>query len=239
MHNDVTKMGILIGMAGPDMAIGRNEEGMILMNTYSGAPRRMIQIQPGLFQSIDDNYKCAFRRDASGEVTHLFTDGTAAFEKIAWYETTTFQRGLLGVCLGFFFFISIVLPIIRKIRKTQRPSRLSEDPVRWFAQKTSSTFLFYFLGLGIVMSFIIPHEELMVGFAHGMHWTAYLVQTIGIVGILLLAGLLGSLFWRSFEKQDPKAGEQIRSRALGILTSAAGVAFVWFLWYWNLIGYQF
>ena len=35
-----------------------------------------------------------------------------------------------------------------------------------------------------------------MGFAHGMHWTAYIVQTIGLLGILFLAGLLGSLFWR-------------------------------------------
>ena len=153
VHNDVTKMGVLIGMAGPEMSIGQNEEGMIVMARYSGKPRRMIQVEPCVFQSVDDRYVCAFRRDASGTITHLFTDGTTAFEKIPWYETTTFQRSLLGVCLIFFVFVSIALPIIRRIRKTRKPSGLSVDPVRWFSQKTASTFLLYFLGLGIVMGF--------------------------------------------------------------------------------------
>lgn len=239
VHNDITKMGVLIGMAGPEMSIGKNEEGMILMATYSGKPRRMVQVQPGLFQSIDDRYTCAFRRDASGTITHLFTDGTTAFEKIAWYETTMFQRSLLGVCLVFFIVVSIVLPIVRRIRKTQKPSGLSVDPVRWFSQKTASTFLLYFLGLGIVMGLIIPHEELAIGFAHGMHWTASIAQTIALLGIMFLAGLLGSLFWQFLGKADANTGKRVQSAGLGLTTAVVGIAFVWFLWYWNMVGYKF
>ena len=239
VHGDITKMGVLIGMAGPEMHIGKNDQGMILMATYSGMPRRMVQVQPCLFQSIDDKYMCAFRRDASGTITHLFTDGTTAFEKIAWYETTMFQRSLVGVCLLFFVVVSIALPVVRKIRKTQKPSGLSIDPIRWFSQKMASTFLYYFLGLGIVMGLIIPHEELAIGFAHGMHWTAYLVQTIALIGILLLAGLLGSLFWQSIGKSDANTENHVQSAWLGLTTGIVGIAFVWFLWYWNMVGYRF
>jgi len=239
VHSDVTKVGVLIGMAGPEISIGRNEEGMILMPTFHGKPRRMIQIQPCLFQSIDDKYVCAFRRDASGTITHLFTDGTTAFEKIPWYETAVFQRGLLAVCLLFFAVVSIALPIIQRIRKTPKPFGLKVDPVRWFSQKTASTFLIYFLGLGIVMGFIVPHEELALGFAHGMPWIAYVVQTIALLGILFLAGLLGVLFRRPNVRTDTKAGERVRSTGLGLTTAVVGVAFVWFLWYWNLVGYHF
>lgn len=199
----------------------------------------MVQIQPCLFQSIDDRYMCAFRRDASGKITHLFTNGTAAFEKISWYETASIQRSLLGICLLFFVFVSIVLPIIQKIRKLRQPSGLDIDPVRWFSRKTASTFLFYFLGLGIVMGFIIPQEELAMGFVHGIHWTAYVVQTIALLGVLFVAGLLGSLFWRSIMSSDAKTGERARSGWLGLVTAVVGVAFIWFLWYWNLVGYQF
>ena len=238
-HSSVEKMGVLVGMAGPELTIGRNDAGMILMNTYFGKPRRMVQIQPGLFQSIDDKYMCAFRRDPSGEITHLFTNGTTAFEKISWYETSTFQRSLLGVCLLLFAFVSIGLPIIRKFRKTQKPSGPGDDPVRWFSKKTASTFLVFFLGLGIVMGFVIPQDEQAIGFAHGMHWTMYIVQSIALLGILLLAGLLGSLFWQFVTRREPGAQERTRSGWLGLVTAVAGVAFVWFLWYWNLIGYQF
>jgi hypothetical protein len=238
-HSSVEKMGVLVGMGGPELTIGRNDAGMILMNTYFGKPRRMVQIQPGLFQSIDDKYMCAFRRDPSGKITHLFTNGTTAFEKISWYETSTFQRSLLGVCLLLFAFVSIGLPIIRKFRKTRKPSGPGDDPVRWFSKKTASTFLVFFLGLGIVMGFVIPQDEQAIGFAHGMHWTMYIVQSIALLGILLLAGLLGSLFWQFVTRLEPGAQERTRSGWLGLVTAVAGVAFVWFLWYWNLIGFQF
>jgi CubicO group peptidase (beta-lactamase class C family) len=238
-HTSVEKVGVLLGMAGPEMKIGRNEEGMILMNTFRGKPRRMLQIQPGLFQSIDDRYVCAFRRDDSGRITHLFTNGNTAFEKISWYETTTFQRSVLGVCLLVFVFVSIAVPIIQKIWKTGNSSGRDVGPVRWFSRKTSSAFLIYFLGLGIVMGFVIPQEEVTLGFAHGMHWTAYIVQTIALLGVLSLAGLLGVLFRRSFAKPDARVGEGAWSGWLGPVTAVVGVAFVWFLWNWNLIGYRF
>ena len=237
VHTDITKVGVLLGMAGPELMIGRNEEGMILMNTYSGLPRRMVQVQPCVFRSIDDKYVCAFRKDASGRITHLFTNGNTAFEKISWYETATFQRSLLGACLLYFVLVSIVLPIVRKLRKTRQPSGLGVDPVRWFSQKTASTFLCYFLGLGIAMGLIIPREEW--GFTHGMHWIPYVVQSIAIVGVMFVAGLLGSLFWQSMGKPDPNTGARVRSAGLGLTTAVFAVAFVWFLWYWNMVGYRF
>jgi hypothetical protein len=180
---------------------------------------------------------CAFRRDASGNITHLFTNGTTAFEKIPWYETTTFQRSLVGVCLLFFGFVAVVLPLIRKIRKKPGPAGL--DPVRWYSQATAAAFLVYFLGFGIAAGMVIPQEELAAGFAHGMHWIVYVVQTIALIGILSVAGLLGSLFRGSVSKPEVNAGERVRSRGLGLPTAVVGVAFVWFLWYWNLVGYQF
>ncbi len=239
VHNGIEKTAILVGMASPELRIGQNADGMILMNTLAGTPRRMIQVQPCLFQSIDDRYMCAFRRDESGTVTHLFTNGTTAFEKLSWYETAAFQRGLAGVCLLFFAFLSIALPVVQRIRKTRKPSGLSIDPVRWFAGRTASAFLIYFLGLGLVMRFFIPQEELSIGFAHGMHWSMYVVQSIALLGIMFLAGLLGSIFWRFVGRPDAKAGEHSLSGGLGLVTAVFGVVFVWFLWYWNLVGYRF
>jgi CubicO group peptidase (beta-lactamase class C family) len=238
-HTTFEKVGVLVGMTGPEMTIGRDDGGMILMNTFSGTPRRMVQIQPGLFRSIDDRYFCAFRRDESGSVTHLFTNGTTAFEKIAWYETVTFQRSLCGLCLLVFVAVSVALPILRKRRKTAVRSGLDVDPVRWFSEKTASMFLYYVLGLGIVMGLVIPKEELELGFAHGMHWTAYAVQTIALLAILFLAGLGGLLFWKFVGRSDTAPGQRVRSAGLGLVTAVAGTCFVWFLWYWNMVGYQF
>jgi CubicO group peptidase (beta-lactamase class C family) len=238
-HSSIEKLGVLIGMGGPELTISQNEDGMILMPRFSGPPRRMVQIEPCLFQSIDDGYICAFRRDASGEVTHLFTNSTAAFEKVPWYETISFQRGLFVGCMSIFGVVAILRPIIGRMRKRRRSSGLAVNPVEWFARTTSSTFLAYFLGLAIVVGLIIPQEELMVGFPHGMHWTMYVVQSIALVGILFLAALFGLLFWRFVVRQDTKESAPAGGWLIGLVAAVGGVAFVWFLEYWNLVGYHF
>jgi CubicO group peptidase (beta-lactamase class C family) len=237
-HTGLEKAGVLLGMAGPEMSIGQNGEGMILMPTFSGKPRRMIQSQPGVFTSIDDKYLCAFRRDESGRVAVLFTNGTTAFEKLAWYETVSVQRILFVACVLWFAVMSMVVPAIRRIRKAPKRRGLDVDPVGWFARKVSSTFLFYILGLGIVIAFVIPPEELALGFAHGMHWTMYVVQTIPLAGVLFVAGLCGVLFWGATGKRAAGSAP-LRSVGPGLTTAVAGIAFVWFLWYWNLLGYNF
>ena len=154
-HNHVEKVGVLIGMAGPEMNIGRNEEGMILMNTFSwqAAPDGA---DPALLVRVDRR-QILVRIPAGCVRNRLLTCSRTAIPLLRnspGMRRRRFQRSLLGVCLLFFVFVSIVLPIIRKIRKTRKPSGLGVDPVRWFSQKTASTFLIYFLGLGIVMGFV-------------------------------------------------------------------------------------
>ena len=238
-HNSIEKLGVLIGMGGPEMTIRQNDDGMILMPRFSGAPRRMVQTEPCLFQSIDDDYICTFRRDPSGAVTHLFTNSTASFEKIPWYGTTTFQRGLFVCCMSIFAIVSIVLPVVRRIRKKGRSPRLADNPIAWFGEKTSSAFLLYFLGLGVAMGLIIPWEEMAMGFPYGMHWTMYVVQTIPLLAILLLAGLIGLMFWRYIAKGGERGGATAGTFVPGLMMVIAGSAFVWFLWCWNLVGYRF
>ena len=238
-HSSIEKAGVLLGMTGQEMTIGRNDEGMILMDRFTGGPRRMAQVRPCVFQSIDDRYVCAFRRDESGRITHLFTNGTTAFEKIAWYETRAFQRSLFGACILFFVVVGVIMPVTGRVRKTRPPSGSAVDPVRWFANATAALFLLYLLGLGIVLGLIIPQEEMALGFAHGIHWSMYIVQTIPILGILSLAGLVGSLCREVPESFAANARRRLRTAVPGIATAVAGAAFTWFLWYWNLVGYQF
>jgi CubicO group peptidase (beta-lactamase class C family) len=236
-HGSFEKIGVLSGMIGAEMTIRRNDEGMILMDTFYGKPRRMIQIQPGVFQSIDDKYMCAFRRDGSGRVTHLFTNGTTAFEKLLWYETVTVQRVLIGVCLLFFSGVAVTSWIVRIRRRGQKPFARPENPIGWWSVNTASVFLSYFLGFGIVMGFVIPEVEQMVGFAHGMHWSMYLVQTIGLLGVLCVIALVTTIIWKFILGR--RGGEQPQSRLMGCMTAVVGIGFVWLLWCWNLIGYRF
>lgn len=148
-------------------------------------------------------------------------------------------HGSTTVVAAAFLIVAVIIPITGRIRKRRPPSGAGVEPVRWFANSTAALFLLYLLGLGIVLGLIIPGDELALGFAHGMHWSMYIVQSIAILGILSVAGLLGSLVRGVPGRDAGDAARRVRTGVLGCATAATGVAFTWFLWYWNLVGYRF
>ncbi len=239
VHSGIEKAGLVLGIGGFEMRIGRTQDGMILMNTLAGTPRRMIQTAPGVFRSIDDAYTCTCRRDSGGDITHLFTDGTTALEKIAWYETVAFQRTLFLVCMGLFALVAIVLPVARRVRRAKGPAGAGRNSLRRLSEMTASMFLFYVLAAGLVMGLAVPREELMMGFPYGMPWAMYVVQTLPILGVILLVWLIISLIRTFVRSSNPTAVRAAGTGYVAAATALAGVAFLWFLATWNLIGYRF
>jgi len=234
-HGSITKAGVLTGAIAPEMPIWRNEQGMILMNRWSGGPRRMIQIEPLLFQSIDDDYYCAFRKDENGEITHLFTNGTTAFEKVAWYHTVPFQQKFFIACFIILFAASTGIAgrfLVRKIKKQEPVATTLQKRVRTFAWITSFTLLFYLLAFGIMLLFI-PQQEAMIGFGYGFPRIISIIQVIPFVGILMLSGFLIYLI-RSWIKNDLG----LFTKIIYSVVAFAGIGFVWFLNYWNLLGWK-
>ncbi|MBE7543834.1 MAG: hypothetical protein HS123_15875 [Solibacteraceae bacterium] len=52
-----------------------------------------------LWDSADDDYRCAFRVDSSGSISHLFTDGTTAFERRRLVAHRRAQRAVFSFVL--------------------------------------------------------------------------------------------------------------------------------------------
>ena len=163
-HGSFEKIGVLAAGTAPEMEIEAGGDGLIRMMTLQGTKRRMIQIEPGLFSSLDDRYLCAFRRDSSGAVTHLFPNGATAFEKVPWWATVPVQRALFLTCMGIFAVVSTGIPLLERVRGRRVRPRLGERPVRRLAETTGSLFLYYLLGSGLVFGPLLPQEERITGF---------------------------------------------------------------------------
>jgi CubicO group peptidase (beta-lactamase class C family) len=81
--------------------------GTLHLRKPGSAPRRWVEVEPLLFRPAEDPVspeRVAFREDAEGHITHLFFQNRPeeAFEKVPWYETSTFTYGLLTVCAALF-----------------------------------------------------------------------------------------------------------------------------------------
>ena len=207
------------------------------MRGLQGKPRRMIQIEPLLFQSIDDNYYCAFRQDNDGKITHLFTNGTIAFEKVPWYFTSSFQRKFFLVCFSILVIATLGIAIkfiISKIRKKKAARTVLENHLSRYAWLFSITFIVHLVALGVVLFVLVPEQEVSIGFGYGLPAVIYFVQAIPFVGIIFLLVMLFNLM-KSWAKHDVGIFKKI----LYSIVSLAGIGFIWFLNYWNLLGWRF
>ena len=237
-HKGLEKLGILFGMYGGDMLIKKNESGMLIMPDLAGNPRRLIQVKPLLFQSIDDDYKMAFRQDKDGKITHVFTNGVSAMEKIHFLYSTVMQSALIIICLIVFVIISmssIFGKMFKPLRKKKSSAMLKQsEKIFNCIKQISSVYSLYFLLFGLSIMIFIPKTEYMLGFAYGLPWIFYILQIMPVFAVILTIRLI-YLFFIDKRSQPAKMIQNI-SYSLFIFMS---VIFFVILKYWNLIGWTF
>lgn len=217
-RDTIEKVGLLFGALGGDLRIGSAAGGMLMMPKLDGAARRMVQVAPLLWESVDDDYRCAFRADSRGQVTHLFTDGTTALERVPWRRTVVAQRGIFFFCMTMFFALALT-----SVRKQFLPELLRAP-----AAVAAHAFLLHFAGLGVVMQVMVPAYEREMGFAYG------LPPLMGVVQVLPLLGL--SAFGWFLVRMVSSRGWKTPG-PLGL----AGVFLIYAGWLteWNLLGWRY
>lgn len=90
-----------------EIQVRDGEDGTLHIREPGNAPRHWVEVEPRLFRPAEDPAspeRVAFREDAAGHITHLFFENrpAAAYERVPWYETSTFTYGLLAVCAALF-----------------------------------------------------------------------------------------------------------------------------------------
>jgi hypothetical protein len=216
-HDTLIKVGVLLGYLSGELTIGSAPGGLITMPRLDGSIRRMAQVAPNLFQSLDDSYFCAFRRDSSGRVTHLFTSGTTALERVPWLLSTPVQRNLFLFCA-----VALVVLIVAPTRRW-----LLADPLRKPANLAANAFGFHLLGLGIVLQVLPSAAEQTGGYMYGLPWPIWIVQSLGVLGAACFVWFLVRLFRRRPRNIPPW------------LVGVVLTVYVAWLWYWRLLGYRF
>ncbi len=232
-RNTITKVGVLMDMLGLDMPIWKNDDGMIMMYDHKGDERRLIQIEPNLFQSIDDDYFMAFRTEESGKVTHVFTDGTASLEKLAWYEELWFNK-ILGLTLLTIFFLTVILFFISKFSERRKDTKSVTHHLLKASAYAAGSYLLYIIIYAALMFFVVDSVEMQVGMAYGMPWYFYIVQGIPFIGFIYTVLLLYKMFAAAKVFSKVKFGFTVSG--IVFITSAA---MIWFLNYWSLLGWRF
>ena len=212
-----------------------NDDGTLTLTSPlgMGEPTRWVAVEPLVFQNADGEGYMAFREDENGRITHSFMSFMGmpvAAEKVAWYETDSFQVSLLGFFTLIFLSVLAwpVAALIRRLRKRPAQFTRRERQARALAALVVVLNLIFLIGLGIRMV-----QAFMGAFnATPAYFVALLV--IPLLTAILTIGLLvfTVLAWK--DRHLSAVGRVHYS-----LMTLAALAFTWFVNYWNLLGFRF
>ena len=215
----IDKLAVFIGFA-PEVKITANGDSLEIVAWND----KLIPISDLIFYSTKDKKYKAFGRNAQGKLSYFFPSGTSSFHKLKWYEPIGFQIYWVG-SIVLILLISIIVSIARKFFVPNKQSHLIRK-----INFTIAFLIIIFLGhIAYVLITTDPQE-----FSYGMP----LLIKITLVLPLLFIPLTLYSGWLLIKAWLFKKLGTYESIYQSIIVVAAFTFIPW-LYYWNLIGFNF
>ena len=214
-------------MLGMPASVTAEEDGTLYVTGLGEEPSRWVAIEPYVYRELYGHERIVFPTDGDGEVTRFFQANLPimAFERLAFYETQAFNLPLLGATL-FIFLITIIAWTSSLVRR--KGQRGLPMVARLAAGSAALLFLAFVVLTGIGLG-DDPFE-----LTYGVPELVQTALTVAMVGtgvtgaaLLFLIPVWRSEYWTLW------------SRLYYSLVVIALLAFVWFLYFWNLLGHQY
>jgi len=195
-----------------------------------GAGKQWIEIEPYIFKEIRGRDKMVFEADEEGKIANLFIDSVPyfAFVRVRWFEAPPFNYILLAVC-GLLFLTALRWPfgaIFRKICKKREEENPAPRSYRWTAGGLSVLYLLFVIGLALSIS-----DEMKVIF--GVPTEVKVLLAFPLISALLTAMAFIFMVRAWVKKYWSRC-----ARFHYTLVILASIATLWFLNFWNLLGYK-
>jgi len=235
-HTFVKLESLLIGElrvdANPDNSLTITPLGQ--GDVYGGfeAPSQWTEITPRVFQRADRERYLMFHQDELGRITYLFSGSGyhGSYYKLSWYEASTIQFIWLGLCL--FVFLTAIVTWLYGLPNHRKEVTQTANIARWMGSVTSLFFLIGFFG--VLYALFLKRIAGYPAFAFGVSPMAS-----GTLGLLLCGTIVG-LTTPVFAILAWKNGYwSTRGRVCYTVLGIATLGFVWWLNYWNLLGFRY
>lgn len=229
----IDKIGLLFQRWFIDQRVEVGSDGTLMVLPEGS---KWVQAEPLVFNQVDGKNRLVFGEDDRGHITELFKDGDILrYERLAWYETVPFQRGLIGFFALTFFTTPVVglsgYLIGRSRRRKGRPSRPHHRPpkviaaAKYLALAVSVLHLCFMLGMVLFL-----REAGIYTLIWGLPAAMKLLLMIPPVSMLMTIplALLVLLCWKN-------KGCPTIARVYYSVTTLAAFGFLLFLSSWNLL----
>lgn len=213
------KLSVLVGFA-PEVEITARGDTLAISNWNE----EIIPISGLTFYDAKQNRYMAFGKDANGDVSYFFPNGTSAYHKLSWYEPINFQLFWIGSIILISLISLIVNGIISGIIRRQKSPLL---------KKVNAMVAFLILLFLLSMSYILITTDPME-FFYGIPSFFKVLLFLPFALILLLLFSIWLLI-KEWQLKELRTSDRV-FQAVFVL---AVVAFIPWLHYWNLLGFNY
>jgi CubicO group peptidase (beta-lactamase class C family) len=206
-------------------------DGTLVVPMGGGVELRFVEVEPLYFRQVDGSLSIVFREDDKGRITHMFADLIPhyGYAKIDWYEAPGFNMLLVLVCV--LMFLSMLPVALIRVIRNRRPESGQTRASRtadWIIFGISLLNVLFVVGIALWFRPMHPSE---------LHDIPQIVEIVMGLGVLSAALTVAALVYTVLAWKDRYWG--VAFRVYYTLVTVAAVAFVWFLNYWNWLGWRY
>ena len=210
-----------------DATIENTGDNSLILSVL-GEQSEIVEVEPLLFRPTGAMIlgviaAIAFEEDAAGEITHFHPMPAFSFEKIKWYDTIRFHLVVLGLCV-----LAFVIRLVRAWTG-RRASTERTALERWNHRLATSLSI---LNLVFLLVFAVMLTTVMETYLFPD--SVFAALTLPVFSAILTLALVALVVTRWITSDGA-----LKSRVFGSGFCAAAVVFIWFLNYWNLIGWKY
>jgi CubicO group peptidase (beta-lactamase class C family) len=210
----------------PAITVSAGADGYLTIAGLSQEPTQWVETESLVFQQVGGQETLAFRADAQGQVTYLFKGNLPinGFRKLAWYEAIPLHYGLLAACVGLFLSALLIWPIGWLVmRRKAAPRPRGAGLAHWLAWSISALNVLFLILFVVSLQDLALFPTALTKLALGLALLAAALSVAAVAGT--------ALAWR-------RRYWSVVGRAHYTLVTLGAVAFIWFLNYWNLLGFR-
>ena len=212
------------------------EDGALFLQSFGQPnPWRWVEVDSLFFLEVDGVTKgerhMAFREEADGRITHMYHEIPEVYDKIPWYEATRYQLGFLGIFILVFLSECVGWPAVYLIRRRLAKAVSSGHKAqlaRWLAWSSSGLNLIFLVGLILMLVYRFLDLVIEVPLEMMALLTLPLLTCILAIGMVFVAAV-------SWKHEYWSMGSRLYYSVVTLIT----LGFIWFLYYWNLLGFHF